>query len=81
MNRYTCSGHRAINAETMNDAAETFALRKARKVFGRSARVAALRMDGASWDCSLGEYTAFVGYRTGQRETTGRNVMFTIWKD
>jgi hypothetical protein len=80
-NRYIATGHRAITAETMQDAAEAFALRKARKVFGRSARVAALCSHAWSWDNSMGEWSAFIGYRSGSRETTGRNVRFTIWKD
>lgn len=81
MNRYSCSGHKGINAETMIEAAEAFALRKARKTFGRSARVAALCSNAWSADGSMGEWSAFIGYRTGQRETTGHSVMFSVWKD
>lgn len=81
MNRYTSTNHRPIVAESMIEAAETFALRKARKVFGRSARVAALCSHAWSADGSMAEWSAFIGYRTGQHETTGHNVMFSVWKD
>lgn len=79
--RYTSAGHRPVDADSERDAAEIYALRKARAVFGGSARVAALHLNGWCGDGSFSEWSAFIGYPSGPRETTGRNVIFTVWKD
>ncbi len=31
-----------------------------------------------SFDNTVGEWQAFVGYRTGQNQTTGRNIHLTV---
>ena len=78
MNKYTTAGRRAVNAMSMRDAAETFALRQARALFGRNAYVRTLTLGSQSFDNTVGEWQAFVGYRTGSNETTGRNIHLTV---
>jgi hypothetical protein len=62
----------------MRDAAEIFASRIARKHYGRSAYARTLNLNSWSQDNTVGEYDAFVGYRTGTHETTGHNERFTV---
>jgi hypothetical protein len=78
MNKYTTAGRRSVNASSMRDAAETFALRQARALFGRNAYVRTLNLGSQSFDNTVGEWQAFVGYRTGQNQTTGRNIHLTV---
>jgi|688.fasta_scaffold209390_2 hypothetical protein len=78
MHKYTTAGRRPVNAESMRDAAEVFALREARTLFGRWAYVRLLNCNGQSFDGRVAEWQAFVGYRTGAGETTGRNVHLTV---
>jgi hypothetical protein len=76
--KYICENHRPVSGvESMTDAAEIFAARKARAFFGRSGYVRTCTLESYSQDGQLGEYNAFVGYSTGS-ETTGRNVRFTV---
>jgi len=76
---YHADDHRPVTAESYHDAAEIFAQRKARRLFGRRGQVAALQAGAYAQDGSCAEYQAFVGYPSGLRETTGRNVHFTIY--
>lgn len=78
MNRYTCENHRPVQAESMNEAAEVFATRKAKATYGKSAYARTCTKQSWSQDGTIGEYNAFIGYRTGQNETTGSNVHFTV---
>ena len=78
MNKYTTSGFRPVRAETMKEAAEIFAGRAARKAFGKKGYVRICNLESYSQDNTLGEYNAFIGYRTGQGETTGVNERFTV---
>lgn len=78
MTLYRCSGHRAVRAAGILDAAEIFARRAARRAFGRRGIVRVLREDSYAPDYSLIEFEAFIGYASGPNETTGRNVRFTV---
>ncbi len=75
---YSTNGCRSVQAESMRVAAETFATRMARREFGRQGYARTCNLTSWSQDGSLGEYHAFIGYRTGQHETTGRDVQFTV---
>lgn len=78
LNKYTSTGHAPVLAESNRDAAELIALRKARREFGKGGRVGALQWVGMAPNASWHEYSAFIGRRTGQRETTGHNVRFVL---
>lgn len=79
MNLYACSGFKSVRADSIRDAAEIFALRSARRTFGRSGRVGPL--NASFWDYKYRdvEFEAFVGYRSGRNELSGRNVRFTVY--
>lgn len=79
MKRYVTSGCRALRANCIREAAEVFALRIARRHFGRRARIGALNCVG--W-CPLGtfrQFSVFVGYRSAPNELTGKNELITIY--
>lgn len=78
MNKYTANGHRPITAETMKEAAEKFAGIKARARYGRRGYCRTCTLRSWSQDNTLGEFSAFIGYRTAPQETTGANVNFTV---
>ncbi len=63
----------------MNEAAQLFAERKARKLYGRNAEVGALRQDGYCPDGSYANYQAFVGRpNKKERNISGGNVHFSV---
>ena len=78
MNLYACSGFKSVRSNSIRSAAEIFALRSARRIFGRSGRVGPL--NASYWDYKYREveFEAFVGYRSGRNELSGRNVRFTV---
>ncbi len=78
MNRYTCSGFRAVTAETFSDAAIVFANREARRQFGRRGYARTLNPGSYAKDGSLAEFSSFIGYNTGPNETTGHNTHITV---
>lgn len=65
----------------MHEAAQMFADRLARKEFGKRGYARTCTQNSYAQNGSFAEYNAFIGYRTGQHETTGRNVMFTVYHD
>ena len=79
MNLYACSGFKSVRSDSIRSAAEVFALRSARRTFGRSGRVGPL--NASYWDYKYREveFEAFVGYRSGRHELSGRNVRFTVY--
>lgn len=79
MNSYRSPGFRNVLAENMNIAAEIFANRAARKRYGRRGYSRTCTIQSWSQDNTLGEYQAFIGYRTAPQETTGSNVHFTVY--
>lgn len=78
MNLFHCNGHRSVRAEGIRDAAKVFALREARRAFGKRGLVRILYVDCCTEDGTLAEFEAFIGYASGHNETTGRNVRFTV---
>lgn len=76
---FTCENHRPVTTtDDMREAAEIIATRKARALYGSSGYARTCTMEGWSIDGSIGEFNAFIGYRTGSHQTTGRNVRFTV---
>lgn len=76
--KYKCSGHRAIETDTWHQAAETFALMKARRAYGREAVARVVRIDSYGIDGGFVEVETFIGLSTKPNEVIGRNVMFTV---
>ncbi len=76
--KYTCNGFQSVTAATMNEAAEIFANRAARRKYGRGAYARTCHPQSHSQDMSLAEFSAFIGYTTGHNETTGNNINFTV---
>lgn len=81
LTRYLSPGFRAVWAESMTDAAEVFATRAARRVYGRKGYARTLCLNSWTQDGRLGEYNSFVGYRSGLNETTGHNIHLTVFRD
>lgn len=80
MNKYTCNGFKSVKAETMKEAAEIFANRAAKRKYGRSAYCRTCTQGAYAQDGRLAEYSAFIGYTTGQNETSGNNINFTVYR-
>ncbi len=76
--KYTSNGFRSVAAATMNEAAEIFANRAARRKYGRGAYARTCNQQSHSRDMSIAEFSAFIGYTTGHNETTGSNINFTV---
>jgi hypothetical protein len=81
MNKYTTNGRRSVVAETMSDAAQIFADRAARDKFGRSGYCRTCVCTSWNQGNTLGEFSAFIGYRTGRNETTGNTINFTVYRE
>lgn len=78
MNLYSCAGFRSVRSDDIREAAKIFALRSARRSYGRSGRVGPLNAECWTRDGRVVEFSAFIGYPTGHNETTGHNVRFTV---
>lgn len=76
MHHYTCEGLRGVRCNDKTEAANIFADRLAKKKYGRTAYARTLRIN--AWNSTSTEYGAFVGVRTGNHETTGSNIHFTV---
>lgn len=76
--KFTCSGFKSVHADGMDEAAEIFATRAARKKYGRSGYCRTCTKTAYAQNGSVAEYSAFIGYSTGRNETTGNNVNFTV---
>jgi hypothetical protein len=79
MKTYRSPDHRNVSADSMKEAAEIFANRKARSAFGRRGYARTCNLESWSQDNTIGEFEAFIGYRTARNETTGRNARFTVF--
>lgn len=77
MTKFTTNGCKAVNAETIKEAALIFAQRMARREFGRKGDARTCTMGAYAQDGSLAEFTAFIGTTKGN-STSGRNVHFTV---
>ena len=75
---FHCNGFRSVRADSIRDAAETFAKRAARRAFGRRGIVRTMVEDSYTRNLSIVEFSAFIGYPTGRNETTGHNIRFTV---
>lgn len=80
MNLYWSSGFRSVRAEGIKEAADVFAVRAARRSYGRRGYCRTLLVGSYSRDYSLIECSAFIGYPTGLNETTGHNIYLTVAK-
>jgi len=78
LNLYSCAGFRSVRSDDIREAAKIFALRSARRSYGRSGRVGPLNAECWTRDGRVVEFSAFIGYPTGHNETTGHNVRFTV---
>lgn len=78
MHTYSTAHCRSVSAESFRDAAEIFASRLARRAYGRRAYARTLNCNGYCPAGTFTEWNAFVGYRSGQNETTGHNETFTV---
>lgn len=75
----TCENHRpVITTDDLREAAEIIANRKARALYGKTGYARTCTLESWSEDGKIGEFNAFIGYRTGLNQTTGRNVRFTL---
>ena len=79
MSKYTCNGFKSVQVETINEAAEIFATRAAKRKYGRAAYCRTCTQQSYAQDMSLVEYSAFIGYTTGLNETSGNNIQFTVY--
>jgi hypothetical protein len=84
MNTYICEGHQPAKAESLKEAAEIFAFRKARTEFGRSAKVAGLTqwtfgVSGASENGETGEFEAFIGHGRFYA-LEGHTIRFSVYR-
>lgn len=79
MSKFTCNGFKSVTGDiSISEAAEIFANRAARRKYGKSGYARTCTMGSRSEDESTAEFSAFIGYRTGQSETTGHNINFTV---
>lgn len=78
LHTYTCAGFLPAVAGNIRAAAEIFANRAARKRYGRNGYCRTLNMEAHAVDCSVVEFSAFIGKTTGPGETTGHNVHLTV---
>jgi len=78
MSTYTSAGFRPVKANDIREAAELFAVRAARRKYGRRGCVAAFRIGSYTKDMSLVEAEAFIGYRIGLNQTTGGNIHLAV---
>jgi len=75
---YWSPGFRSVRAEGIEEAAEVFAARAARRSYGRRGYCRTFLVGSHSQDYSMIECSAFIGYTTGPNETTGHNINFTV---
>lgn len=70
---WRCNDFRPVRAESASEAARCFADRLARRVWGKRGYMRTIRLD--CWAENGRSYTfeSFIGYSSGQGETTGRN--------
>lgn len=78
MNTYTSNGFKSVKSESIKEAAGIFANRAARRKYGKRGYARTCTMGSYSQDGSLAEFSAFIGYTSGQNETTGNNINFTV---
>ena len=68
-------GDKSVTAETAHEAALIFAIRIARREYGKLGRVACFYADGWAFDGSHVTYNAFIGKSSESGGTRGRNIL------
>ncbi len=81
MTTYRSKGYKPVEADTIDDAAEIFAGRAARKAFGRKGFMRTLRIDSWTDGGRSATFQAFIGYtpRHEPMTTTGWDEWFTVF--
>jgi hypothetical protein len=79
-NLYQCDNFRPVRAQSFKEAAQVFASREARRLFGKNAYCRTLRRDCWDTDGRNEEYEAFVGIEVEPNTTEGRNIRLVISK-
>jgi hypothetical protein len=74
MNAYTTHGCKSTLAESMQEAAEIFASRKARRKYGRNGYARTCQRESSTMDGEMAEYNAFLGYTLAGKHNTGTTV-------
>ena len=70
-----------LRAESMDDAAELFADRRARKEFGHRGRCSKCAQRASSPDGGFAEFCAIIGRSGGRSEPTSRKVRFIVYRE
>jgi len=82
MNTYTTDGCKTVQADSMQEAAEIFANRKARRKYGRGGYSRTCTRESSTMDGEMAEYNAFLGYTPAEKHnagtTTGTNERFAV---
>ena len=77
VNTFFCNSFNSVKAESMKDAAQIFALRMARRKYGKSGMVRTCQIGAYSPHNKHGcpsEFSAFIGItKKGSNETNGNN--------
>lgn len=83
MAQFTCTGFRAVEADSAGEAAGIFAERAARRAYGRQGYCRTLRLDSWTQDGSSHAYEVFIGrdVRGSQGTTSGRNEWLTVHRE
>jgi hypothetical protein len=82
--RYTTDrGNRPIVDGSMPEEkpAQVFADRLARREYGRTASAVTLRANSWARDNSVTNYEAFIGYSSGDRTYSGKNIQFVVYRE
>lgn len=75
--KFICSGCRSLETDSIRSAGERFAMRFARRRFGRNADVRTCSINSQTENGQSAEFSAFIGITSGNT-TTGHNINFTI---
>lgn len=76
--KFSSPGFRPVYADSMRDAADAFAGREARKLYGKAGGVRTLMQQGHSRDGKMAEWEAFIGVRRGDG-FVGKNFWFSVY--
>lgn len=78
MRKYYSNGFRPVVSDSIKEAAEMFANREAKNVYGKKGFCRIMNVNCHSEDYSTIECCAFIGYKSGRDSTTGHNFNFTV---
>ena len=74
INTFATQGCKSIQAESMQEAAEIFANRIARKKYGRNGYARTCHRESTTIDGGMAEYNAFLGYTPAGKHNAGTTV-------